>query len=41
MKESDMLFRKGMEFLRNGDYRKAEEIFNKAKDLANRETAAI
>lgn len=41
MKESDVLFRKGMEFLRNGEYRKAEETFNRAKELANRETAAL
>jgi Flp pilus assembly protein TadD len=41
MKESDLLFRKGMDLLRNGDYRRAEETFNRAKELANKETATL
>lgn len=41
MKESDVLFHKGMELLRNGEYRKAEETFHKAKELANRETIVL
>jgi uncharacterized protein HemY len=36
MNESDTLFRKGMEMLRSGEYKKAEELFCRAKELAAR-----
>lgn len=34
MKESDVLFKKGMEMLRSGEYKKAEELFIKAREIA-------
>ena len=33
MKESDILFQQGMELLKTGQYKKAEEVFNKAKNI--------
>lgn len=31
MKESDVLFQKGMEMLKSGQYKQAEELFRKAR----------
>ncbi len=33
MRETDVLFKKGMEMLKRGEYRKAEMIFHKAKEI--------
>jgi len=35
MRESEILYRKGLELLRLGEYRKAEETFSKARELAD------
>jgi TolA-binding protein len=34
MKESDVLFQKGMELLKSGQYKQAEELFRKARATA-------
>ncbi len=36
-KEADVLFRQGMELLKNGDYKRAEEVFPRARDIAGKE----
>jgi tetratricopeptide (TPR) repeat protein len=41
MRESDILYNKGLELLRQGEYRKAEEIFSKARELSDNEKKAI
>lgn len=36
MKESDILFSRGMEMLKSGDYKKAEELFIKAREMVKK-----
>lgn len=36
MKESDILFQKGMEMLKAGEYKRAEETFCKARSIAEK-----
>ena len=41
MHESDILYNKGLELLRLGEYRRAEETFSKARELSEREKKAL
>ena len=40
MREHELLLNEGLEFLRAGEYLKAEEMFNKARELSDREKTA-
>jgi len=39
MREHDLLLSEGIEFLRTGEYLKAEEMFNRAREISDREKA--
>ena len=41
MRESEVLYCKGVDYLRLGDYRKAEETFSKARELSEQEKTAL
>jgi hypothetical protein len=39
MREHELFINEGLEFLRAGEYLKAEEMFNRARELSEREKA--
>lgn len=41
MKESDKFFKQGMRMLQLGDYKKAEENFKKARDIAKKDLLGL
>ena len=41
MRESEILYSKGLELLRQGEYRRAEETFSKARELSDSEKNAL
>lgn len=41
MKESDKFFKQGMRMLQSGEYKKAEDNFKKARDLARNEIKTV